>query len=69
MNPLTNSLMVRAADAPAIKPAVELGTPLLLTILGLSHVTDAGFWTVVRYGLTVFDGLRTWTVLTTVLGV
>ena len=32
MNPLVNSLMVRAADAPAIKPAVELGTPLLLTI-------------------------------------
>ena len=38
--------------------------------LGLSHVTDAGFWVVVRYyGLTVADGLRTWTVLTTVLGV
>lgn len=38
--------------------------------LGLSHVTDAGFWTVVRYyGLTVADGLRTWTVLTTILGV
>jgi GntP family gluconate:H+ symporter len=37
--------------------------------LGLSHVTDAGFWVVVRYyGLTVADGLRTWTVLTTVLG-
>jgi len=37
--------------------------------LGLSMVTDAGFWTVVRYyGLTVADGLRTWTVLTTVLG-
>ena len=37
--------------------------------LGLSHVTDAGFWTVVRYyGLTVSDGLRTWTVLTTILG-
>ena len=32
MNPLLNSLMVRAADAPVIKPAVELGTPLLLTI-------------------------------------
>ncbi len=28
MNPLINSLVVRAADAPAIKPAVELGTPL-----------------------------------------
>jgi GntP family gluconate:H+ symporter len=38
--------------------------------LGLSHVTDAGFWTVVRYyGLTVSDGLKTWTVLTTILGV
>ncbi|MGZ4661889.1 MAG: GntT/GntP/DsdX family permease, partial [Arthrobacter sp.] len=31
---------------------------------------DAGFWVVDRYyGLTVADGLRTWTVLTTVLGV
>lgn len=37
--------------------------------LGLSHVTDAGFWTVIRYyGLTVTDGLKTWTVLTTILG-
>ncbi|AZZ47795.1 GntP family transporter [Rathayibacter rathayi] len=37
--------------------------------LGLSHVTDAGFWVVTRYlGLSVADGLRTWTVLTTVLG-
>jgi GntP family gluconate:H+ symporter len=37
--------------------------------LGLSHVTDAGFWVVVRYyGLTVKDGLKTWTVLTTILG-
>jgi len=37
--------------------------------LGLSHVTDAGFWVVVRYyGLTVSDGLKTWTVLTTILG-
>ena len=38
MNPLMNSLMVRAADAPAIKPAVELGTPLLLTIASLVFV-------------------------------
>ncbi|WP_115790153.1 GntP family transporter [Arthrobacter silvisoli] len=37
--------------------------------LGLSHVTDAGFWVVVRYyGITVADGLKTWTVLTTILG-
>lgn len=32
MNPFINTLAVRAADAPAIKPAVDLGTPLLLTI-------------------------------------
>jgi gluconate:H+ symporter, GntP family len=38
--------------------------------LGLSHVNDSGFWIVTRYlGLSVKDGLRTWTVMTTVLGV
>lgn len=38
--------------------------------LGLSHVNDSGFWIVTRYlGLSVADGLRTWTVLTTVLGI
>ncbi|TIC79987.1 GntP family transporter [Nocardioides sp. GY 10127] len=38
--------------------------------LGFSHVTDSGFWVVTRFlGLSVADGLRTWTVLTTVLGV
>ncbi|MDN5670299.1 MAG: transporter, partial [Renibacterium salmoninarum] len=37
--------------------------------LGLSHVNDSGFWVVTRYlGLSVGDGLRSWTVLTTVLG-
>lgn len=37
--------------------------------LGLSHVNDSGFWVVTRYlGLNVGDGLRTWTVLTTILG-
>lgn len=38
--------------------------------LGLSHVNDSGFWVVTRYlGLSVKDGLRTWTSLTTVLGI
>lgn len=38
--------------------------------LGLSHVNDSGFWVVTRYlGLSVRDGLRSWTVLTSVLGV
>ncbi len=37
--------------------------------LGLSHVNDAGFWVVTRYlGLSVADGLKTWTVLTTIMG-
>jgi GntP family gluconate:H+ symporter len=37
--------------------------------LGFSHVNDSGFWVVTRYlGLSVADGLRSWTVLTTVLG-
>ena len=36
---------------------------------GLSHINDSGFWIVTRYlGLSVADGLRTWTVLTTILG-
>ncbi len=38
--------------------------------LGLSHINDSGFWIVTKYlGLSVKDGLRTWTVLTTVFGV
>ncbi|MFA3778700.1 GntP family transporter [Yersinia sp. 1652 StPb PI] len=37
--------------------------------LGSSHVNDAGFWVVTRYlGLSVADGLKTWTVLTTLMG-
>lgn len=37
--------------------------------LGLSHINDSGFWIVTKYlGLSVKDGLRTWTVLSTVLG-
>lgn len=37
--------------------------------LGLSHINDSGFWIVTKYlGLSVADGLKTWTVLTTILG-
>lgn len=37
--------------------------------LGASHINDSGFWIVTKYlGLSVADGLKTWTVLTTVLG-
>lgn len=61
---------------PAVS-ALELGpvsTALIAVAigyggLGLSHVNDSGFWIVTRYlGLSVKDGLRTWTPLTTILG-
>lgn len=67
----TTGLLVESVTAGGYSPLQVA----LLTVavgfgsLGLSHVTDAGFWTVTRYfGLSVADGLRTWTVLTTVLG-
>ncbi len=38
--------------------------------LGLSHINDSGFWIVTKYlGLSVADGLKTWTILTTICGV
>lgn len=38
--------------------------------LGLSHINDSGFWIVTKYlGLSIKDGLKTWTVLTTICGV
>lgn len=37
--------------------------------LGLSHINDSGFWIVTKYlGLSVKDGLRSWTLLSTVYG-
>jgi GntP family gluconate:H+ symporter len=35
----------------------------------MSHINDAGYWIFTKLsGLNVADGLRTWTVLTTLLG-
>lgn len=37
--------------------------------LGFSHINDSGFWIVTKYlGLSVKDGLKTWTVLSTIFG-
>lgn len=37
---------------------------------GLSHINDSGFWIVTKYlGLSVADGLKTWTLLTTICSV
>ena len=38
--------------------------------LGLSHINDSGFWIVTKYmGLTVKQGLKYWTTLSTIFGV
>ncbi|MGO2052931.1 GntP family transporter [Glutamicibacter sp. 287] len=68
----TTGLLATAVEAGGFS-AVQ--TALILAAVGfgafgLSHVNDSGFWIVTRFlGLSVADGLRTWTVLTTVLGV
>ena len=37
--------------------------------VSLSHINDSGFWIATKFlGLSVADGLRTWTVMTSVLG-
>ncbi|WP_077488350.1 GntP family transporter [Sinomonas mesophila] len=68
----TTGLLTAAVQAGGYTPAQIAVIVIAIGFgsLGLSHVTDAGFWVVVRYyGITVADGLKTWTVLTTILGV
>lgn len=68
----TAGLLTAAVDAGGYS---AIQTALILIAIGfgafgLSHVNDSGFWIVTRFlGLSVSDGLRTWTVITTVLGV
>ena len=68
----TTGLLAAAVEAGGYS---TVQTALILAAVGfgafgLSHVNDSGFWIVTRFlGLSVADGLRTWTVLTTVLGV
>ncbi|PRA10266.1 GntP family transporter [Arthrobacter sp. MYb211] len=68
----TTGLLATAVEAGGFS---TVQTALILAAVGfgafgLSHVNDSGFWIVTRFlGLSVADGLRTWTVLTTVLGV
>jgi len=60
---------VAASDYSVVQVAL-ITLAVAFGALGLSHVNDSGFWVVTRYlGLSVADGLRSWTVLTTVLGV
>jgi GntP family gluconate:H+ symporter len=64
MLPAVQSLGLDAVHLALVALAIGYGA------LGLSHVNDSGFWIVTRYlGLSVKDGLRVWTPMTTALGV
>lgn len=63
------STAIAGGDFSAVQVAL-LTLAIGFGALGLSHINDSGFWIVTKYlGLSVADGLRTWTVLTTVCGV
>ncbi|WP_455283709.1 GntT/GntP/DsdX family permease [Cupriavidus necator] len=76
--PTTVALMTTAGIISPLVTQASL-SPNHLALLGLamgaggmalSHVNDAGFWIVTRMlGLSVGDGLRSWTVLTTLSGI
>lgn len=62
------------------QPMIDAGySPIQLTLatiamcfggMGLSHINDSGFWIVTKYlGLSVKDGLKTWTLLSTIFSV
>jgi GntP family gluconate:H+ symporter len=64
MLPAVQALGLDAVHLALVALAIGYGA------LGLSHVNDSGFWIVTRYlGLSVKDGLRVWTPMTTMLGV
>ena len=64
MNPLINSLLVRAADVPPIKPAVDLGTPLLLTIAAIGIAILLVM--IIRFKIQAFVALLTVSILVAV---
>ncbi|MNR39946.1 Inner membrane permease YgbN [compost metagenome] len=46
-----------------------VSSTVVLSWNAMSHINDAGYWIFTKLsGLNVADGLRTWTVLTTLLG-
>lgn len=74
------TVAILTAAGLLVQPIVDAGySPLQATLvcialcfggLGFSHINDSGFWIVTKYlGLSVKDGLKTWTVLSTVFGV
>ncbi|WP_114856224.1 SLC13 family permease [Brachybacterium sp. YJGR34] len=59
---------VLAGDYSSLQVALII-LAIGLGSVSLSHINDSGFWIATKFlGLSVADGLRTWTVLTTILG-
>ncbi|WP_075180652.1 GntP family transporter [Pantoea sp. 1.19] len=66
----TCGLLATAASGLSDTQLVMLALAACFGGFGLSHVNDSGFWVVTRFlGLSVADGLRSWTVLTTLMGI
>ena len=59
---------VAAGDFSSLQVALII-LAIGLGSVSLSHINDSGFWIATKFlGLSVADGLRTWSVLTTILG-
>lgn len=67
---LTTAGLVQSAVAAGGYSQIQVVLILLAIAFGgyiASHINDSGFWIVTRYmGLSVADGLKTWTVLSTI---
>ncbi|EPD31468.1 hypothetical protein HMPREF9238_01243 [Gleimia europaea ACS-120-V-Col10b] len=67
---LTSAGLLAAPMAAAGYTPVQatlITTAMCFGGLGLSHINDSGFWIVTKYlGLTVKDGIKSWTLLTTI---
>ncbi|MGP5078815.1 GntT/GntP/DsdX family permease [Brachybacterium alimentarium] len=59
---------VLAGDYSSLQVALII-LAIGLGSVSLSHINDSGFWIATKFlGLSVADGLRTWTVMTSILG-
>lgn len=69
---LTAAGLVQASVAAGDYSPIQIALIILAIAMGslaLSHINDSGFWIMTRFlGLSVAGGLKTWTLLCTVLG-
>lgn len=68
----TAGLVVAGVQGAGYSPVQMVLVTLAISFggMGLSHINDSGFWIVTRYlGLSVANGLKFWTLLTTICSV